>query len=257
MHKGITSVWFHVLQSPDHRPLSTTQTLHTIPAPRVTAATLLGTGVSAAAAGGMALTALGMVLTPGPNMVYLVSRSISQGRTAGLISLAGTGVGFLVYMSMANLGLAIVFVAVPWLYIGFKSVGVGYLGYLAWQALKPGGRGVFEVRELRRDSAFRLFRMGLITNLLNPKAAVMYLALIPQFVDLGAGDATAQGFALGTIQITVSMGVNALIILGAGSVARFLSARPGWARWQRRASGSMLGLVALLLAREVPGRARI
>ena len=69
----------------------------------------------------MALTALGMVLTPGPNMMYLVSRSISQGREAGFLSLAGTFAGFLTYMTLANFGLAVVFVAVPWLYIGFKA----------------------------------------------------------------------------------------------------------------------------------------
>jgi threonine/homoserine/homoserine lactone efflux protein len=70
--------------------------------------------ISMAAAVGMTVTALGMVLTPGPNMMYLVSRSVSQGRIAGLISLAGTGIGFVVYMTMANVGLAVVFVAVPW-----------------------------------------------------------------------------------------------------------------------------------------------
>ena len=136
-----------------------------------------------AAAVGMTVTALGMVLTPGPNMMYLVSRSISQGRIAGLISLAGTGIGFVVYMTMANVGLGVVFVAAPWLFIGFKAAGAAYLGYLAWQALKPGGRGLFETHELERDSSVNLFRMALVTNLLNPKAAIMYLALIPQFID--------------------------------------------------------------------------
>lgn len=219
--------------------------------------TLLGTGVSLTAAGEMALTALGMVLTPGPNMIYLVSRSISQGRTAGLISLTGTGLGFVAYMTMANLGLAVVFVAVPWLYIDFKAAGVVYLGWLAWQALRPGGRGVFEVRQLRRDSRSTLFRMGLLTNLLNPKAAVMYLALIPQFIDPASGDVTEQGFTLGTIQIIVSMTINAAIITGAAAIAGFLAARPRWATWQRHITGTMLGVVAILLAREVPARARI
>ena len=92
--------------------------------------------ISIAAAVGMAVTALGMVLTPGPNMMYLVSRSITQGRIAGLISLAGTGIGFVVYMTMANVGLGVVFVAVPWLFIGFKAAGAAYLGYLVWQALR-------------------------------------------------------------------------------------------------------------------------
>ena len=143
--------------------------------------------IGAAAAAGIALTALAMVLTPGPNMMYLVSRTISQGRRAGFVSLAGTGVGFLVYMTLANVGLAVVFVVVPWLYIGFKAAGAVYLGYLAWGALRPGGRGVFETRELPRDRSWKLFRMGLLTNLLNPKAAIMYLALIPQFIEPARG----------------------------------------------------------------------
>lgn len=212
-------------------------------------------GVTAAA--GMALTALGMVMTPGPNMMYLVSRTISQGRQAGLVSLAGTFVGFLTYMAMANLGLAVVFVAVPWLYIGLKAAGAVYLGFLAWNALKPGGRGLFETRELPRDPKWKLFRMGLLTNLLNPKAAIMYLALIPQFIEPSRGDPVLQGFALGSVQIAVSMTVNSLIILLAGSIAGFLRARPSFAVWQRRITGTLLGTVAVLVAREVPNRARV
>jgi threonine/homoserine/homoserine lactone efflux protein len=213
--------------------------------------------IGTAAAAGMALTALAMVLTPGPNMMYLVSRSISQGRRAGFVSLAGTCVGFLVYMTLANIGLAVVFVVVPWLYIGFKAVGAVYLGYLAWRALRPAGRGLFETRDLPRDPNWRLFRMGLLTNLLNPKAAIMYLALIPQFIEPARGHAVLQGFTLGTVQIAVSMTVNSLIILAAGSIAGFVRTRPTWASWQRRITGTMLGAVAVLLAREVPERARI
>jgi len=210
-----------------------------------------------AAALGMALTALGMVLTPGPNMMYLVSRSISQGRGAGLISLGGTAAGFFIYMATANLGLAVVFVLVPWLFMAFKAAGAAYLGYLAWQALKPGGRGLFETRTLERDSAGRLFRMGLITNLLNPKAAIMYLALIPQFIDPARGHTTTQGFLLGGVQITVSMVVNAAIVIAAGSIASLIARRPSWATWQRKVTGTLLGAVALMLAREVPARARV
>ncbi len=211
--------------------------------------------ISTTATAGMTVTALGMVLTPGPNMMYLVSRSIGQGRVAGLISLTGTAVGFLVYMTMANIGLAVVFVAVPWLFMGFKAAGAAYLGYLAWQTLRPGGHGLFEPRELERDSTGRLFRMGLITNLLNPKAAIMYLALIPQFIDPARGHTTAQGFALGGVQITVSLVVNASIVLAASAVAALVARRPSWAVWQRRITGTLLGAVAVLLAREVPARA--
>lgn len=211
--------------------------------------------LSLAAIGGMALTALWMVLTPGPNMVYLVSRSISQGRTAGLISLAGTGVGFVIYMTMANLGLSAVFIAVPWLYIGLKAAGVVYLLWLAWKALKPHGVGVFDIHNLRKDKPLTLFRTGLLTNLLNPKAAIMYIALIPQFINPAGGNTIAQGFLLGTIQITVSMTINALIVIAAGSIARFLSTNPRWLRLQRQITGTMLGIVALFLARETPSPA--
>ncbi|SEQ87147.1 LysE family translocator [Microlunatus flavus] len=206
---------------------------------------------------GVTVTALAMVLTPGPNMIYLVSRSIGQGRRAGLISLAGTGTGFVVYMLMANVGLAVVFVAVPWLFVGFKAAGVVYLAHLAWRALRPGGRGVFDVRQLAQDKPSRLFRMGLLTNLLNPKAAIMYLTLIPQFIDPGRSHRTLQGLTLGSIQIAVSLSVNSLIVVGAGGIALFLAQHPRWAFWQRRVTGGLLLAVALLLAREVPTRASV
>lgn len=218
---------------------------------------LTGWPVSANAALGMAVAALAMVLTPGPNMMYLASRSIGQGRRAGLVSLAGTGVGFGIYMLMANIGLAVVFVAVPWLFIGFKAAGVAYLAWLSWQALRPGGVGAFEVRDLPIDSDWRLFRMGLVTNLLNPKAAIMYLTLIPQFIDPALGHHLVQGITLGLLQIAVSMTINALIVIGAGSIATFLARRPAWTAWQRRVTGTLLGGVTILLAREVPARAHV
>ena len=181
-------------------------------------------------------------------MMYLVSRSISQGRTAGLISLSGTGVGFLIYLVMANLGMAAIFVVVPWLYITLKVVGAGYLFYLAWKTLKPGGHSLFETRALALDSRRKLFRMGLTTNLLNPKAAIMYMALIPQFIHPGAGSVVLQGFVLGAVQISVSMIVNAAIIFAAGAIAVFMKRRPSWIRWQRWVTGALLGAVGTKLA---------
>jgi len=207
------------------------------------------------AALGMALVALGMVLTPGPNMIYLVSRSIGQGWRAGMVSLAGTLVGFLVYMTMANVGLAAVFLVVPWLYTVVKLAGAAYLIYLAWKTLRPGGLSLFEARDLPRDSRAKLFRMGLVTNLLNPKAAIMYLALIPQFVQPAAGNVLLQGFILGGVQITVSMLVNVAIVLAAGGIAVFLGRRPAWVRWQRWITGTLLGAVGVKLALDAPAPA--
>jgi len=204
---------------------------------------------------GMALVALGMVLTPGPNMIYLVSRSIGQGWRAGMVSLAGTLVGFLVYMTMANVGLAAVFLLVPWLYTAVKVAGAAYLLYLAWKTLKPGGLSLFEPADLPGDSRAKLFRMGLVTNLLNPKAAIMYLALIPQFVTPATGNVVLQGFLLGGVQITVSMLVNTAIVLAAGGIAVFLRSRPTWLVVQRWITGTLLGAVGVKLAIDAPAPA--
>lgn len=197
---------------------------------------------------GVAVVSLGMVLTPGPNMMYLVSRSITQGRRAGAISLAGVAVGFLVYLTAANLGLSLVFLAVPQLYVAVKLAGAAYLAWLAWKALKPGGVSVFAHQELTPDSPRRLFSMGVLTNLLNPKVAIMYVSLIPQFIDPAAGHALVQGFVLGGIQISISLGVNLAIVLAAGTIAVFLARRPSWLRVQRYVMGTVLGGLAIKLA---------
>lgn len=197
---------------------------------------------------GVAVVSLGMVLTPGPNMMYLVSRSITQGRRAGTISLAGVAVGFLVYLTAANLGLSLVFLAVPQLYVAVKLAGAAYLAWLAWKTLKPGGVSVFAQQELTPDSPRRLFSMGMLTNLLNPKVAIMYVSLIPQFIDPAAGHALLQGFVLGGIQISISLGVNLAIVLAAGTIAVFLARRPSWLRVQRYVMGTVLGGLAIKLA---------
>jgi threonine/homoserine/homoserine lactone efflux protein len=116
--------------------------------------------------------ALLIVLTPGPNMIYVISRSICQGRRAGVISLLGVMAGFLVHMFAAALGLTALFMAVPLAYELLKWAGAAYLFYMAWQAVKPGARSPFEARQLPEDSPGNLFFMGFLTNLLNPKIAI-------------------------------------------------------------------------------------
>jgi len=197
---------------------------------------------------GFALLALGMVLTPGPNMVYVVSRSVCQGRRAGLISLGGVGLAFIVYMLAAALGITSLLMAVPFAYDALRIAGAAYLGYLAWQALKPGGRSPFAVQSLPVDSPRRLFAMGFMTNMLNPKAALLYLSLLPQFIDPALGSVFAQAVVLGSVQIVISLSVNGLIAITAGSIAGFLGTRPAWLAVQRRLMGTVLAGLALRLA---------
>jgi threonine/homoserine/homoserine lactone efflux protein len=193
---------------------------------------------------------LGMTLTPGPNMMYLVSRSICQGRRAGLVSLGGVGLGFLVYMLAAAFGITALLFAVPLAYDGLRLAGAAYLLYLAWAALKPGGRSPFQVRDLPVDSNRRLFAMGLVTNLLNPKAAMMYLSLLPQFIDPARGNVLTQSLALGCLQIIISLSLNALIASAAGTIATFLGSRPAWMVVQRYVMGTALAGLGLRMAFE-------
>lgn len=197
---------------------------------------------------GFSLVALGMVLTPGPNMVYLVSRSICQGRVAGLISLGGVAAGFVFYMLCAAFGITALVMAVPYAYDTLRIAGALYLLWLAWQAIRPGGRSPFEVRTLRPDGPRKLFAMGLLTNVLNPKIAVMYLSLLPQFIDPAQGGVLAQTLVLGTSQIAISVLVNSVIVLAAGSVATLLVSRPMWATAQRWLMATVLGGLAVRMA---------
>lgn len=197
-----------------------------------------------------ALIALGMVLTPGPNMIYLVSRSISQGRVAGLISLAGVALGFVVYMLCAAFGITALVLAVPYAYDALRFGGAAYLLYLAWQAVRPGGRSPFQVKGLPKDSPRKLFMMGLLTNLLNPKIAVMYLSLLPQFIDPEQGSVLMQSVVLGFAQIVISVSVNSVIAVMAGSIAVFLMTRPRWMVMQRWLMGTVLGGLAVRMAFE-------
>jgi threonine/homoserine/homoserine lactone efflux protein len=204
--------------------------------------------ISSGAVLGIFLVALALVLTPGPNMMYLVSRTLTQGRRAGLISLAGVAVGFFIYLTATNLGLAAVFVAVPELYLAVKVAGTAYLLWLAFKTLRPGGVSVFEPVPMAVDSPRKLFAMGLMTNLLNPKVAVLYLSLIPQFEHPSQGHLVLQGFELGLVQIAVAMVGNLSILLAAAAIARALRRRPTWLRMQRYVMGTVLGALAIKLA---------
>ena len=198
---------------------------------------------------GFALVSLGIALTPGPNMIYLISRSITQGPAAGVVSLGGVALGFVFYMLCAAFGITALLFAVPYAYDALRFAGAAYLLWLAWQAVKPNGRSPFQVRKLQVDGPRKLFAMGFVTNLLNPKIAMLYLALLPQFIDPSASVLT-QSLALGAIQIVISVGVNAMIALAAGSIARFLGTRPSWLLVQRWLMGTVLAGLAVKMAFE-------
>lgn len=199
------------------------------------------------AVSGVAIISLGLVLTPGPNMIYLVTRSLSQGRRAGLISLIGVAAALAVYLVATTLGLVALFAAVPTLFVVVKLLGACYLLHLAWTALRPGGRSMFTRDDSPPLPARSLLLMGFLTCLLNPKIALMYAALLPQFVDADRA-AAPQLLTLGLVQVAIAVTVNAAWVVAAGWVAITLRRRPGALRAQRLLTGAALAGFAVHLA---------
>ena len=197
-----------------------------------------------------AAACLVMVLTPGPNMIYLISRSICQGRKAGVTSLLGVVAGFFVHMLAAAIGLTAVFLAVPLAYEALKWAGALYLLWMAWQAVRPGARSPFEARELLPDAPSRQVLMGFLTSVLNPKVAMFYLSIFPQFISPEHGSLFIQSILLGLTQISVSFTVNLLIALFASGIAVWFVRNPLWLAVQRYVMGGVLAALAVRLMLE-------
>jgi len=163
-----------------------------------------------------ALTALVIEITPGPNMAYLAALSLSNGMRVGLAAVAGIALGLSVYGLAAALGLAALIDSSPLLYEALRWGGVAYLLWLAWDgwrseaASSPAAAGAV--------SPAVAFRRGLVTNLLNPKAAIFYIAILPDFVRVDLGSVRAQTLMLSAIYVGVATAIHLMIVLLAGSL---------------------------------------
>ncbi|TKC85944.1 LysE family translocator [Trinickia terrae] len=182
-----------------------------------------------------------LAVTPGPNMVYVMSRSIAQGRAAGLISLAGVMAGYLFYMFGAAFGITALLLKVPFSGSALAIAGAAYLLYLAWRAVKPGGRSPFEIRELAGEPPLRLLAMGATTSVLNPKLAMLFISLLPQFIDYQKGNVLGQSLLLGALLISAFACANGLVAICSSSIAAYLHRRPILMSVQRWAMGIVLG----------------
>jgi threonine/homoserine/homoserine lactone efflux protein len=156
----------------------------------------------------------------------------------------------LMIFAAAALVMTALFLALPLGFEILKWVGAAYLGWLAWEALRPGARSPFEPQPLPPDPPRKLFVMGFLTNLLNPKVAMFYIALFPQFIDPERGSVLAQSLVLGAVQMSVSFSVNLLIALSAAGIASWFARNPLWLDAQRYVMGGVLGALAVRLAFE-------
>lgn len=175
-----------------------------------------------------AMISLGMALTPGPNMIYLISRSLCQGKTAG----------FIFYMLCTALGITALLMTIPLAYDVLKIAGALYLIYLGWKAIRS-PHSTFEMVNVQSYSNSKLLLMGFLTNLLNPKIAMMYLALLPQFIQPHENYVLLQTISLGLVQIIISLIVNSIFILTASSFTQFLNRHTLWLKLQKWFMGTV------------------
>lgn len=187
-----------------------------------------------------------LALTPGPNMLLLVSRTLAQGRRAGVLTLAGTQTGLAFHVAAVACGLAALLAAVPVAYDALRVAGALYLAWLAWQTWNE--RGDPARVAAPRIPAARLYRDGALTGILNPKVALFELALFPQFVDPARGSVLAQTLVLGATQLVIVLAFDTGCMLAAARVRRVFEGRTRWTLWSRRALAGVFAALALRLA---------
>jgi threonine/homoserine/homoserine lactone efflux protein len=204
-------------------------------------------GMSAQSLWLFAAAVLLLALTPGPVWIYLLSRTLAQGRRAGYFSLLGVAAGVFVHVFLAAAGLSALLITIPVAFDALKLAGAAYLLWLAVDTLRGGGL-TFSPEPLPPVPDRVLFRQALAASVLNPKVAVFYLSLFPQFVDPAAGPVFAQSVLLGFVHILVSSLVDGSLVTLAGLLAAWFQRRPLWLRAQRWFLGSAFGVLAVWLA---------
>jgi threonine/homoserine/homoserine lactone efflux protein len=169
---------------------------------------------------------LALNLTPGPDMLYVAARGASEGRPAGVASALGIGAGTLVHIALVAAGLAALLAAVPVAYLAIRLGGAAYLIYLGVRGLLA--RPATAAAPLQPAPLGVIFRQGVITNVLNPKVALFFLAFLPQFVDPSRGNPVLQVVALGLIFNTTGTLVNLAVAIGSSRAAARLRSQSSW-----------------------------
>jgi len=184
---------------------------------------------------------------PGPAVLYIVGRSIGQGRSAGLVSALGIGVGTLFHVAAAVLGLSALVMSSVSAFSAVKYLGAAYLIFLGVQKLRR--EEAFEPsRAASPERLSRVFRQGVVVNVLNPKTVLFFFAFLPQFVDRSRGSATQQIFFLGTLFAVMGVASDSVWALFAGTFAERLRRNARWRAAQRYVSGGMLILLGVVTA---------
>lgn len=192
-----------------------------------------------------------MAMTPGVDTAMVLRSATIDGSRPASFAVVGIGLGCLIWGCLVSVGLGALLAASPIAFAVLKYAGAAYLLWLGLGLLlKPRATLDMGGGSVAPMSAMTALRRGLLTNLLNPKIAVMYLSLLPQFISPDHGSILGQSLVLGSVQIAISVTVNAAIAMTAGSIAVFLASRPRWVSIQRWIMATVLGGLAVRMATE-------
>ena len=188
-----------------------------------------------------------LTVTPGPDMLYVASRSLGQGRIAGVLSAVGVISGTFIHLAAAAVGLSQLFRYSPLAYDILRYAGAAFLLYLAWRALS-GGDDLGAARGRKPAGPGKIFLQGLLTNVLNPKVALFYISFLPQFVDPERGSVALQILILGSILNGLGLVVKLTVALTAGGLGDWMRAHPRLRKVQAWVTASILAALALRIA---------
>ena len=193
------------------------------------------------------LASLLLAATPGPVWLYLISRTLAQGKRAGYFSMFGVAAGLSLHATFAAFGLTVVLLAVPYAFDAIKLAGAAYLLWLAYTTVRGAGF-TFQPQPLEPVRDRVLLRQAFVAAVINPKVAMFYLSLFPQFVDPASGPVLGQSLLLGAIQVGTAAMMDVALVTVAGVLAAWFGRRPLWLQLQRWFLGSAFGVLAVWLA---------
>ena len=191
---------------------------------------------------------LALIATPGQDMLYVITRSLAQGRVAGLCSALGVCLGILVHTALAALGVGAILHASEMLFLALKLAGAAYLVYLGLRLVLSRESVRIEGLGHGRLSPLALIRQGVLSNVTNPKIVLFFFAFLPQFVDPASAHPTRELVFLGVLYAVLALPVKSAVALAAGSLSEHVARHPAAMQWMNRASGAVLVALGLRLA---------
>lgn len=191
-----------------------------------------------------------LIITPGQDLILVMSRAVTQGTTAGVVTALGISSGLLVHTLLASLGLGVIIRTSEWLFFAMKVVGAAYLVYLGFHSILSSGNKLVELHGSGARSMRRLYLDGAFSNMANPKIAIFYLAFLPQFIRADSASPTLSLFILGLSFAALTFVIKGPLAMVAGRLSLFIRARPAVLSWLFRTSGAVLIALGVKLALE-------